>query len=165
MRVLPRWAAVVLIAMIAAASRVSANGPADEAKSFFELKVRPVLAGTCVKCHGPVKASGGLRLDSREAMLRGGESGPAVVPGEPGKSLLIRAIEHKDKSLEMPPGKRLPDRVRQDLAAWVIAGAGWPKSVTTGRAVELEITGLSSRSRKYRLRSTRPAGPRPPSID
>ena len=86
-------------------------------ETFFELKVRPVLAGTCVKCHGPVKSSGGLRLDSREAMLKGGESGPAVVPGDPGASLLIRAIGHADESLEMPPeqaaARRGPGRPRR----------------------------------------------------
>jgi hypothetical protein len=136
MRVMPKWATLVLIPLIAAAAPVSANGPADEPENFFELKVRPVLAGTCLKCHGAVKASGGLRLDSREAMLAGGDSGPAVLPGEPNQSLLIQAIEHKDTTLEMPPGKLLPKGVREDLAAWVGGGAKWPKSSAAGRKIE-----------------------------
>src|SRR5262249_46140493 len=106
----------------------------DDPESFFETKVRPVLARTCVKCHGAPKASGGLRLDSREAMLRGGEGGPAIVPGDPGHSRLIQAVEHADESLEMPPGKLLPKPVRADLAAWVADGAPWPTAAASGRA-------------------------------
>ncbi len=136
MRVMPRWAALVLIPMVASAPPVSADGPADEPESFFELKVRPVLAGACLKCHGAIKASGGLRLDSREAMLKGGESGPAVLPGAPSKSLLIQAVEHADESLEMPPGKLLPKGVREDLATWIATGAKWPNSASAGRTID-----------------------------
>jgi hypothetical protein len=108
----------------------------DNPDTFFELKVRPVLAGTCVKCHGALKVSGGLRLDSREAMLKGGESGPAVVPGDVSKSLLIQAIRHDDESLEMPPGKLLPEAIRADLAAWISAGAKWPSAGPAGQKIE-----------------------------
>jgi hypothetical protein len=96
-------------------------------ESFFELKVRPVLAGTCVKCHGEKKVSGGLRLDSREAMLAGGEAGPAVVPGDPEASPLVRAVRHTDDTLKMPPNKPLARDAQDALAAWVSAGAPWPK--------------------------------------
>jgi hypothetical protein len=118
------------------ATSVAMLAPTDDSETFFELKVRPVLAGTCVKCHGPAKASGGLRLDSREAMLKGGESGPAVVPGDPRRSLLIQAIEHEDDSLTMPPDKLLSTAIRTDLALWVRAGAAWPKTATSGRTIE-----------------------------
>jgi hypothetical protein len=133
----PRWVVRVLTLVIGAGPSAWAAEPArdDNADTFFELKVRPVLAGTCVKCHGAVKVSGGLRLDSREAMLAGGESGPAIVPGDPGKSLIIKAIRHEDESLEMPPGKLLPEAVRADLAAWVSSGANWPKSQASGQSV------------------------------
>ena len=87
-----------------------AGDPGAASESFFELKVRPVLAGTCVKCHGETKPSGGLRLDSREAMLAGGDSGPAVVPGDPDGSLLVQAVRHADDTLKMPPNKPLPSR-------------------------------------------------------
>ncbi len=129
MRTFARWTTIALLWWIPAGPSVWAV----DSEEFFERQVRPVLAGTCVKCHGAVKASGGLRLDSREAILKGGESGPAVVPGDPKHSLLIRAIGHEDESLEMPPGKLLPESSRADLAAWVASGAKWPKPATPGR--------------------------------
>ena len=140
MRAIPRWAVVALTLLIPVGPNVPAGEPTvhDDAETFFELKVRPVLAGTCVKCHGPAKASGGLRLDSREAMLKGGESGPPVVPGDPRKSLLIQAIEHEDDSLTMPPEKLLPTKIRGDLASWVKSGAAWPQTaLKPGDSVEI----------------------------
>jgi hypothetical protein len=100
-----------------------------DSETFFELNIRPVLAGTCFKCHGDKKTSHGLRVDSREALLRGGDSGPAIVPGDPERSLLMQAIQYAHDDLKMPPDKRLPDRVVADFAAWVKQGAAWPKSV------------------------------------
>jgi hypothetical protein len=113
-------------------------GPPENAASegFFELKVRPVLAGSCVKCHGAKKTSGGLRLDSREAMLSGGDSGPALVPGDAEGSLLIQAVRHGDDSLKMPPTKPLPRAAQDDLAAWIAAGAPWPKAAAAARTIE-----------------------------
>jgi hypothetical protein len=135
MRILARWTAIALTLWFPAGPSAWAGGAGsdDEPEVFFERKVRPVLAGTCMKCHGPVKASAGLRLDSREAMLKGGETGPAVVPGNVKGSLLIQAVQHEDESLEMPPGKLLPSSVRADLAAWVADGAQWPKTVRSTR--------------------------------
>src|SRR5262245_39087243 len=74
---------------------------------FFESKVRPVLAEHWFRCHGPEKQKRGLRLDSREAMLKGSESGPVIVPGQPDKSLLVEAITQKG-DLKMPPDEKLP---------------------------------------------------------
>src|SRR5205823_3785883 len=91
---------VVVVAVGAMSAR--AGEPDASSETFFELKVRPVLAGSCVKCHGEKKSSGGLRLDSRDALLSGGDNGPAVVPGDPEASLLIRAIRRSDKTLKMP---------------------------------------------------------------
>jgi hypothetical protein len=106
-------------------SRASAQAPADEA--FFETRIRPVLAEQCWKCHGPKKTSGGLRLDSRERMMGGGENGAVIVPGQPEKSRLIAALQHRDGAeLKMPPTKKLPDQVIADFAAWVRRGAIWP---------------------------------------
>lgn len=99
----------------------------DDAETFFELKVRPALTAHCVKCHGAKKASGGLRLDDRDALLKGGETGPAIAPGNPGESLLVHAIRREDESLKMPPDKPLPEPIRKDLEAWIAAGAAWPK--------------------------------------
>ena len=73
----------------------SVRTDADEATAFFESRIRPVLVEHCYKCHsGRAKSpKGGLRVDSREALLRGGENGPAVVPGKPDDSLLVKALE------------------------------------------------------------------------
>jgi hypothetical protein len=93
---------------------------------FFEARIRPVLANTCFKCHGPDKAKSGLRVDSRPALMKGGERGPAIVPGQPGKSLLLQALQHSDKEVRMPPDKKLPAHVVADFAAWIQKGAVWP---------------------------------------
>src|SRR5262245_21689671 len=110
-------------------SRASAQAPAGEA--FFETKIRPVLAEHCWKCHSSKKTSGGLRLDLRERLMRGGESGAVVVPGQPEKSRLIAALQHRDGAeLKMPPTKKLPDHVIADFASWVKRGAIWPAEST-----------------------------------
>jgi hypothetical protein len=111
-----------------------------ERLEFFEQKIRPVLVEACYKCHGPEaaeagKLKGGLRLDSREALLKGGESGkPSVVPGNAEGSLLIRALRHTDPDLQMPPKKKLGDRQIADFVAWVNLGAPDPRvaAATTG---------------------------------
>jgi hypothetical protein len=102
---------------------------------FFESKVRPVLAEHCYKCHSAKaeKVKGGLRLDSRDALLAGGNSGPAIVPGDPEKSLLIKAVGYGDPDLQMPPkGEKLSDTHVANLVAWVKMGAPDPR---TGPAV------------------------------
>jgi mono/diheme cytochrome c family protein len=122
---------IVMLAMtwgLLLVAPLSAGEPEAASESFFELKVRPVLAGTCVKCHGATKASGGLRLDSRESMLSGGDNGPAVKPGDAEGSLLVRAIRRGDGTLKMPPKEALSRAARDDLAAWIAAGAPWPKA-------------------------------------
>ncbi len=106
---------------------------------FFETKVRPVLVQHCYGCHSrqAKKLRGGLRLDSREAMLVGGDNGPAITPGQPDKSRLIEAITYKNVELQMPPRGKLPDAAIADLTTWVRMGASWPKqpaSVEAGNA-------------------------------
>jgi hypothetical protein len=104
-----------------AAPPAAARG--DDA-AFFEAKVRPVLADRCLSCHGDTKHKAGLRLDSLVGMLRGGESGPAIVPGEPDESNLVLAIRHE--GWEMPPDGMLADAEIEALAEWVRRGAPWP---------------------------------------
>jgi hypothetical protein len=101
---------------------------AEDAETFFETKIRPVLAESCLKCHGGKKVSHGLRVDSREALLKGGDSGPAFVPGDPDNSLLIQAIRQTHAEIKMAPDKKLPDPVIADFATWIKNGAVWPKS-------------------------------------
>ncbi len=107
-----------------AIDRASASEPDPAQVSFFEKEVRPVLAENCFKCHGEAKQKGGLRLDSLAAMVQGGDSGPAVVPGELEESLLVEAVNYE--GLEMPPGGKLGDAQRAVLTRWVEMGAPWP---------------------------------------
>ena len=93
-------------------------------EDFFETKVRPILATECFSCHTDSQM-GGLRMDSREALLKGGKTGPAIVPGEPDKSLLIQAVRHTG-NLKMPKGGKLPQAQIDALVEWVKAGAVWP---------------------------------------
>jgi hypothetical protein len=130
--------ALVLL-VIASAARAEDKPPAKptaEGIEFFEKKVRPVLVKHCYSCHGEdaKKRKGELRLDSREATLRGGASGPAVVPGQPAKSLLITAITHGDGVEPMPPKEKLPAEVIADLTAWVKIGAPDPRDGGTATA-------------------------------
>jgi hypothetical protein len=99
--------------------------PSPQAIQFFETKVRPVLAENCFKCHGSDKQKGGLRLDSRVAILKGGDQGPVIVAGQPAQSLLIKAIGYEDEP-KMPPSKKLPKELIADLTQWVKMGAPWP---------------------------------------
>src|SRR6516162_2280546 len=110
----------------------SARGSDPSSAEFFETKIRPVLHEHCLPCHGgdAKKApKGGLRLTGRDAILKGGDSGPAVVAGEPGKSRLIEAVGYVNPDLQMPPKGKLPASAIADLTAWVKAGAVWPKDV------------------------------------
>jgi hypothetical protein len=110
---------------------VCSSSSASEAE-LFEKRVRPVLVEQCVGCHGPKKQRGGLRLDSREALLRGGDNGPVVKPGDPDNSPLIQAVRRNDE-LKMPPKTPLkPDAVAA-LAEWVKRGAVWPAERSAGR--------------------------------
>lgn len=122
----------------AAPAPASAPTPAPalspDQTQFFESKIRPVLAKHCYKCHASdsAKVKGGLLLDSREGLLKGGDTGPAVVSGDPDKSLLIKAIRYTDPDLQMPPkGEKLTDAQIADLVAWVKMGAPDPR---TGKA-------------------------------
>jgi mono/diheme cytochrome c family protein len=108
---------------------------ADANDDFFEKQVRPVLADQCVRCHGPTKSSGGLRLDSREAILKGGESGPAAVASKPDESRLVKAIRrHKDVS-PMPPDKTLEPSAVAALERWIRDGIAWPAKASPVRAI------------------------------
>ncbi|MHA3772837.1 PSD1 and planctomycete cytochrome C domain-containing protein [Verrucomicrobiota bacterium sgz303538] len=102
--------------------------PTASGLEFFEKKVRPVLVSECFECHAGDKHKGGLLLDSREGLLKGGDTGPAIVPGKPDESLLISSIRHDDPDLKMPSkAPKLDDAVIADLTAWVKMGAPDPR--------------------------------------
>lgn len=108
--------------------------PTAEQLRFFEKSIRPVLAKNCTRCHGLEKQRGNLRLDSREAMLQGGDSGPAIVVGKPEKSLLIKAIRHVDEDLQMPPKGKLKNEEIDNLTQWIKQGSPWPGADLSLRA-------------------------------
>ncbi|MFM9069746.1 MAG: DUF1549 domain-containing protein, partial [Planctomycetota bacterium] len=111
---------------------VSTRNPSPEtaaSEAFFETKIRPVLVNSCYRCHGDTKVSGGLRVDSLAALVRGGDSGPALVVGKSTDSLLIQAIERREDVSAMPPDRDRalrPDEVR-DFKRWIDSGAHWPQ--------------------------------------
>lgn len=98
------------------------------AVAHFEREVRPLLAANCFECHGPAldEVQGELRMSGRAALLAGGARGPAIVPGDPGNSLLIDAVRYQHATLAMPPTGRLDDRQIEALEVWIAAGAPWP---------------------------------------
>jgi hypothetical protein len=98
---------------------------------FFEKSVRPILATRCQGCHGSAKQKGGLRLDARAAILAGGTTGPAVVPGNPKESLLVDAINYGE-AYQMPPKSKLPAAEIATLTDWVQKGAPWGIETPTG---------------------------------
>jgi hypothetical protein len=112
---------------------------ADPQAEFFENKVRPVLAKHCFSCHTQTKL-GGLALSSREDVLKGGKSGPAVKPGDPDNSLLVQAVKQTHERLKMPPTGKLSDPEIEDLTAWVRDGAIWPEYKTTVKKPEAGYT-------------------------
>ncbi|MEE2706435.1 MAG: DUF1549 domain-containing protein, partial [Planctomycetota bacterium] len=122
----------------------STMAAADERIAFFEKRVRPTLTAHCYECHGASETMGGLRLDSRAGWQLGGERGPAIVPGKPDESLLIRAIRYADKKLRMPPpdaGGRLTDRQIADLESWIRAGAVDPRAGRPAAAHDFDAAG------------------------
>jgi hypothetical protein len=106
---------------------VPASVAADQGE-FFEKFIRPVLVAECVDCHGQEKQKGGLRLDSREGWQKGGDSGPAIIPGAPEKSLLLRTIQHLEPELKMPDkAPKLDDAVAEHFSQWIAMGAPDPR--------------------------------------
>src|SRR5262249_39809612 len=130
-RLLPLFA--LLGPLLATGARAAQPSAAD--MDFFEKQVRPLLAARCYKCHGNVKeVKGGLKLTSRESVLKGGESGPAAVAGKPNESSLIKAIKYDE--LQMPPDGKLSDAEIASLTRWIELGLPWPPGSETPAAAE-----------------------------
>ncbi len=129
-------------------------GDAEEAarREHFEKRVRPVLIERCFSCHsaGAERLRGGLRVDSRAALLEGGDSGPALNLTTPDRSLLLRAIRYEDPDLQMPPKGRLPEAEVAALARWVQDGAVWPEDLMPAAATGPgEVFDLAERQRSH----------------
>lgn len=115
----------VYILMTAIQVAVTSGTQGSESEDHFEKHVRPLLIERCHKCHAGTMSKGGLRLDSRQSLLKGGETGPAIILDRPDDSLLIKAVRHQD-GIAMPPDGKLSEMQIAALAKWVKAGAAWP---------------------------------------
>jgi hypothetical protein len=110
----------------------SASEPDSKQIEFFEKKIRPALVEHCYKCHSAdaekeKKLRGGLRLDTKDGLLKGGDTGAAVVPGKPKDGTLLRALHYTDPDMQMPPKGKLPDGVIEDFERWIAGGAIDPR--------------------------------------
>lgn len=125
--------------------------PGDDAEReklrFFENEIRPIFVNRCIECHGEKKQKGGLRLDHLDRILKGGTTGPALVVGDPAKSLLVSAIHYRDEDLQMPPKEQLPPREIALLEKWIALGAPWP--ATGGTRIAVDQYGFTAEDRLY----------------
>ena len=132
------------LAILAAAVILQSVHAADspDKAAFFEQKVRPILQSSCFTCHSHAakKSKGGLMLDSREAIVKGGDRGPAIVPGKPDESVLAKAIGRQDEDLKMPPTGKLADDQIATLREWIKLGAPWSGSSATASRTRGTIT-------------------------
>ncbi|MEK6238971.1 MAG: DUF1549 domain-containing protein [Planctomycetales bacterium] len=135
------WKAATALLLLASPAMGS------EAEEFFESRVRPLLAKRCFECHRR-KAEGGLRLDSLQGMLKGGESGPAVVVGDASKSLLWRVVSAKHAEISMPPKKPLPPSEVKALEQWIASGAPWPKA-RAASPIDPDEHGITAEDRAF----------------
>src|SRR5438874_9598149 len=142
-----RHSAIPLLLVLLLTEHVPAS--ADEVKTpdpttieFFEKQVRPLLVARCASCHGASQQFSSLRVDSREALLRGGNRGPAIVPGDPQLSLLAKAVRHE--GLKMPVGAKLEATEISAIEKWITLGAPWPDD-TVKTAAGAGASGLYER--------------------
>jgi hypothetical protein len=148
---LTRLFSVLLFLLVAAFSSTYADDQGDE---FFEKQVRPILVSRCFDCHsgkladGAKEPKGNLRLDSREAALKGGDTGPAVVPGKLKESLLVDAINYGEL-YQMPPKTKLPAAEIATLTKWVEMGAPWPKATGQEVAAKDNVFDLAKRKAEH----------------
>ncbi|HRE99913.1 MAG TPA: PSD1 and planctomycete cytochrome C domain-containing protein [Pirellulaceae bacterium] len=149
--VLSRWFFAIAIVSASSQSLVLAAVDDSAEREFFEKRIRPILVVECRDCHGPEVQEGGLRVDRRESLLSGGDSGPAIVPGDSASSLLWQSIAHRHPDFAMPEGRpKLADRIIDDVAAWIDRGAFDPRD-------EEETTGEPTDDDRRRLLEARAA--------
>jgi cytochrome c553 len=138
------WFAIVACVTSPAASLRAAE-PDPKKDAFFEQQIRPLLLGSCARCHGPKKQESGLRVDVQAGLMKGGDSGPALVPGKPDQSLLLKAVRHQG-DVHMPPDKKLPAEQINALSRWIEMGAPWPSE---GKGVSIRSGEITAEDRKF----------------
>ncbi len=138
--------------------------PPAKQMEFFEKSVRPILVANCFECHSGTTHKGGLRLDSRAAIMSGGRNGPAMIPHKPDESKLIAVLSHEEP-LKMPPKQKLKDGEIAVLVKWVKMGAPWPETATTIRTPTLDkVFKITAKDREFW--SFQPvANPAPPKVE
>jgi hypothetical protein len=141
-----RFSLLAATVLLASLSTGSAAEPVDN--DYFEKKVRPILAANCANCHDAKKHKGGLRMDSKAEFAKGGENGPAVVPGDPAKSRLVKAVNYDD-DIKMPPKGKLSDAHIATLTEWVKGGAPWPNDSGVGAKDPGEKFDLHARAKAH----------------
>ncbi len=146
LRVSSRWTLLLTVLLMLTGMSVGQAEQNTEQMEFFESKIRPILSNQCYKCHSAEQgaAKGGLTLDTREGVLKGGETGPIIVPGDPEKSLLITAVRYNDSDLKMPKKNKLADEEIEALTEWVRLGAPDPRVQAS-----LKLTGLNDKARAH----------------
>ena len=109
---------------------VQLNGIANQETNFFEKKIRPILSKNCYECHSAKSKSlkAGLLLDRKAGWVRGGKNGSVIIPGEPGKSILMNALRYDNHDLQMPPSGKLSETVLADFEKWISMGAKDPRN-------------------------------------
>jgi len=132
---------IAVFACLLSPAAAMAQQPTSEGTKFFESNIRPVLAMHCYECHSTMsgKVRGGLKVDSREALLQGGDSGPAIVPNSLERSLLYQALSSGDDVSPMPPKGKLPQAVIDDFRKWILMGAPDPRVTTINATVATSI--------------------------
>ena len=150
--------ALVVVLGIATSTAAPAEAPASPAAlEQFEKEIRPLLARECMNCHGAASQQGGLRLDSRQGVLKGGQAGPAVNLQRPPASLLLKAVRHE--GLVMPPSRRLPDRDVAALEKWIAGGLPYPAPRSVSSAPDAWPDALQARRNWWSLQPVRRTPP------
>ena len=161
-----RWALWLAFVAVVSGSPAMAQPPNSQQAEQFEKHIRPLLVRHCYECHsgGSNEVKGGLRLDFKDAVLKGGDSGPAIVPGNASESLLITAVKHD--GLEMPPGKKLAESEVRELSDWIAQGAYDPRDhMPTASDVANETFEALYQSRRQWWSLQPIAQPEPPHVE
>jgi hypothetical protein len=134
------------LAFFALSLVIAASARGEDPRKFFENEIRPLLSKHCFECHGEKKQKGGLRVDHITYLKTGGDTGPAVVPGDPDKSPLIEAVRQTNEDFKMPPRDKLSDTEIAALEKWVRLGAAWP---VDDKKVVVTEGGFTEEQRNY----------------
>jgi hypothetical protein len=157
-----------LLLFVGLGAATALAGPASQSDDaeFFEKKIRPILANSCYECHShqAKKLKGGLYLDNRDELMKGGETGVAVVLGEPEKSRLIEAVRWSDPDFQMPPKQKLEPSAVADLVHWVKLGAPWPKGEAPRPVVSDKELAAAEKKKREHWAWQPVRNPKPPAV-